>query len=165
LTAAKAAGRRTCAGCGGGFIGRVSARFCSPACKQKAYRTRRAPRKAVVSVLPSGHCAAAVALLAELDAELAESSAARGLLDPLEWTAAERATLENAAWTVDRLEDLRGAYRAADDAKVRVKISGELRLLETSLARLLKAVPTDLPAPKADRPAHAANARWRRAQK
>jgi hypothetical protein len=53
---------------------------------------------------------------------------------------------------------------ASDDDKIRVKLRGELRLLEMSLSRLLKCVDTDLPPPKSARAAHAANARWRRAE-
>jgi hypothetical protein len=55
---------------------------------------------------------------------------------------------------------------ASDDDKVRVKMSAELRLLETSLARLLKSVSTDLPAEpslRSQKAARAANARWRNA--
>jgi hypothetical protein len=113
-----------------------------------------------------GHCAEALALLAELDAELAENSAQRGQLDPLEWSAAEQANRESIAWTVDRLVDLRARYLACEDDKTRVKISGELRLLEASLSRLLKSVPTDLPAPvsiRSRKARAAANQRWRNA--
>lgn len=110
------------------------------------------------------HCAEALALLAELDVELADSSAAHGLLEPLVWSAAEQTARESIAWTVDRMVDLRARYLASEDDKVRVKLSAELRLLETSLARLLRSVPTDLLAPKSARPAHAANVRWGRAQ-
>jgi hypothetical protein len=159
----------TCARCGNRFIGRAGAKFCGPACKQKAYRSRKGDAPPA-TVLASGvhdasrtHTSEALALLAELDAELAENSADRGLLEPLEWSAAERAVRESIACTVDRKVDLWARYRASDDDKVRVKISGELRLLETSLSRLLKSVDTDLPAEKSARASHAANARWRNA--
>jgi hypothetical protein len=84
----------------------------------------------------------------------------------LVWSAAEQAVRESIAWTVDRLVDLRARYLASEDDKTRVKISGELRLLETSLARLLKAVPTDLPAPvsiRSRKAQQAANKRWKHA--
>ena len=168
------AGKRVCASCGGAFIGRASARFCSPACKQRAHRSRKgrngnAAPVTVTARLASadtGHSAEAVALLAELDVELAENSAAHGLIEPLEWSAAERAIRESIACTVDRQVDLWARYHASDDDKTRLKLSGELRLLETSLARLLKAVPTDLqaqPTHRSRKASRAANARWRRA--
>jgi hypothetical protein len=87
------------------------------------------------------------------------------LLDPLEWTAVERALRERIARTVDRETDLWRRYEASEDDAVRVKLSAELRLLETSLSRLLRGVSTDLPAEKSPRAMHAANARWRRAKK
>jgi hypothetical protein len=105
-------------------------------------------------------------LLASLDAELAENSAELGLFEPLVWSAAEQAVRESIACTVDRQVDLWPRYYASDDDKTRVKISGELRLLETNLARLLKCVPTELP-PKPSirsrKAARAANKRWRHA--
>jgi hypothetical protein len=79
------------------------------------------------------------------------------------WSAAERAVREAIACTVDRKVDLWGRYHASDDDKIRVKLSGELRLLETSLARLLKSVSTDLPsAPslRSEKASRAANKRW-----
>lgn len=169
-----ATGKRTCGSCQNSFIGRSSALFCSPACKQRAHRSRKghngnASRVTVtVPAAPADtdHCAEAIALLAELDVELAENSAGRGLLEPLAWSAAEQAIRESIAYTVDRQVDLWARYRACDDDKTRVKLSGELRLLETSLARLLKAVPTDLPTQPTHRSrkaSRAANARWRRA--
>jgi len=165
------AAKRTCVDCGNGFIGSPRARYCSPACKQRAHRSRKGSNRNApsVTVLTPGrgcHSAEAVALLAELDAELAENSTARGLVDPLAWSAAEQAIRESLAWTVDRMVDLRARYHASDDDKVRLKISGELRLLETNLARLLKGVSTDLPAQpsiRSRKASRAANARWRRA--
>lgn len=105
-----------------------------------------------------------MALLDELDAELADTTAEQGLLEPLEWSAAENAAREAIACTVDRKVDLWARYHASDDDKMRVKISGELRLLETSLARLLKSVSTDLPPSpsiRSEKASRAANKRWR----
>jgi hypothetical protein len=105
-----------------------------------------------------------VALLDELDVELADNSAERGELEPLVWSAAEQAVREAIACTVDRKVDLWARYHASDDDKMRVKLSGELRLLETSLARLLKSVSTDLPATpslRSEKASRAANKRWR----
>ena len=138
--------------------------------KQRAHRSRKgakgnARRVTVTAAAPvaaAAHSPEALALLAELDAELAENSAARGLLEPLVFSAAERAVLESIARNVDRTVDLWPRYRASDDDKVRAKLSAELRLLETSLKSLLAAVKTDLPAPKSARAVHAAETRWRR---
>ncbi|OBG36199.1 hypothetical protein [Mycolicibacter heraklionensis] len=102
----------------------------------------------------------------ELDAELASASRRAGRA--LEWSAAERAVLELISADFDRISDLRAAYATAAEAgevKIQVKLSTELRLLEQSVARLLRQVKTDLPAApsvttlKARR---AANARWER---
>jgi hypothetical protein len=180
-----AGGKRTCSTCGNGFIGRSDASYCSPACRKRAQRARSAGKCDAPAVTvtaasiadvpdeknrcsPSGHSAEAVALLSSLDSELAENSAALGLLEdaPLVWSAAEEAVRESIARTVDRNVDLWHRYLASDDDKTRVKLSAELRLLETSLARLLKSVKTDLPvAPsiRSAKAAKAANARWSRA--
>jgi hypothetical protein len=83
-------------------------------------------------------------LLAALDSELAKASELRG--QKLVWTAHESAILDDIAFTVDRKVWLRRAWSRSDDTKLRVKLSAELRLLETSLARLLKQVTPDLPA-------------------
>lgn len=106
-------------------------------------------------------------MLALLDDELKENTTDRGLADDevLSWSAAEVAIRERIARTVDREVDLWARYHATVDDKVRVKISGELRLLETSLARLLKQVNTDLPEPSSrvsQIARDAARARWDR---
>ena len=69
----------------------------------------------------------------------------------LEWSAREEAVRELAASTTDRIVDLERVYESVMAAKspdggLIVKISGELRLLETSLSRLFKQVSPDLPA-------------------
>jgi hypothetical protein len=165
--ASAAAGKRACASCGNGFIGGVRASYCSPTCRKRAQRARGGGKrdnrdKSPVTVEAGTHSAEAMALLAELDAELAENSAAHGMLEPLEFSAAERAIRESIGRNVDRTVDLWARYQASDDDKVRAKLSAELRLLETSLKSLLGAVNTDLPAPKSARAMHAANTRWRR---
>ncbi|ULP45940.1 hypothetical protein [Mycolicibacter virginiensis] len=108
-----------------------------------------------------------MALLQALNTELAQKSDAMGLPpdQPLEWSAVELATLEMIAAAIDRRADLYGSYRATDDDKIRVKLAGEIRLLETAVDRMLRRVHTDLPAApsltsvKAQR---AANTRWAR---
>ena len=96
-----------------------------------------------------GHCAEALALLAALNAEAAENAEARGepaLADGEDdWSAAERTILEMIADSVDRKVELAGLYGAAEDVGLKVKLSGELRLLEANVARLLKQINTDLP--------------------
>jgi hypothetical protein len=107
--------------------------------------------------------AAARKLLAALDAELAVASERRGRR--LVWTAAESAILDDIAFTVDRIARLRRDWSRAEDPKLRVRLSAELRLLETSKARLLKAVTPDLPAKESMRTIRArraVEARWRR---
>jgi hypothetical protein len=168
--ASAASGKRTCASCGNGYIGGARASYCSPACKQRAHRSRKGAKGnargvTVAAATPGAagaHSPEAVALLAELDAELAENSAAHGLLEPLVFSAAERALLVSIARNVDRTVDLWARYHASDDDSARAKLSAELRLLETSLKGLLGAVKTDLPAPKSARAVHAAETRWRR---
>lgn len=69
------------------------------------------------------------------------------------------------ACAIDRKVDLSARYRATDDAKLRIKLSGELRLLQGHIAQLLKQVKTDLPepAPRVSQKARAAaQVRWRR---
>lgn len=101
----------------------------------------------------------------ELDAELAAASKRAG--QRLEWSAQDSALLDLIDANLRRTEDLRAAYEAADEVKLKVKLSTELRLLEQAVARLLKQVRTDVPAApsltsvKASR---AANARWERAR-
>jgi len=88
-----------------------------------------------------------------------------GLVEASSGRPQDRAVLELIADTVDRRVDLAAEYAAAEDTTRRVKLSAELRLLEGSLARLLRMVSTDVPAPESqkargtrtDRPAR----RWR----
>jgi hypothetical protein len=102
-------------------------------------------------------------VLAALDAELAAASERLG--QNLVWTASESAVLGDIAFTTDRMVWLRRAWSRAGDAKLRIKLSAEIRLLETSRARLLKAVTPDLPAApsmRTVRARRAARARWDR---
>src|SRR5262245_43820461 len=102
-------------------------------------------------------------MLQELDAELADSSARAGTT--LVWTAADRELLNLIADTIDRHADLAAHYANADEVKVRVTLSAEMRLLEGSLSRLLKQVQTDIPAPESQttiKARRAAMVRWAR---
>jgi hypothetical protein len=85
-------------------------------------------------------------VLRELNAELASASEHAGR--SLVWTAQDRAVLECIADTVDRHVQLANAYAVAEDTLRKVRLSAELRLLEGSLARLIKQVKTDVPAPE-----------------
>jgi hypothetical protein len=99
-------------------------------------------------------------VLRELDAELASASKRAG--KTLVWTAADRALLTLIASNIDRRVDLAALYSAAEDVKSRVKLSAELRLLEGSLARLLKMVRTDVPEPESQVTIQARRAAMRR---
>jgi hypothetical protein len=85
----------------------------------------------------------ALNVLRELDSELASASENAGR--SLVWTPHDRAILELIGDTIDRKVDLTVLYEATPDITPRVKLSAELRLLEGSLARLLKMVRTDVP--------------------
>ncbi|OBI90979.1 hypothetical protein A9X00_18255 [Mycobacterium sp. 1245805.9] len=66
---------------------------------------------------------------------------------------------------VDRRVEMSAAYEACESTAAKLKVATELRLLESSIARMYKQVSTELPAPmsltslKAQR---AVNARWDR---
>lgn len=171
--------RRKCSTCGNGFLGTLRAQYCSTACRQKAHRRRsgrdrNADRNetavtvmSTLSAPPSGrvHTAEALAVLAALDAELADNAEQLGLEEPLEWSAAERVLLKLIADSIDRRVELQHRYDESDDDRLQLKFATELRLLETSLGRLLKSVKTDLPAApsrKSQKASQAAHARWGR---
>jgi hypothetical protein len=97
----------------------------------------------------------------ELDKELAAAGLRSG--QNLVWSAAEEAILGLISDEIDRKERLLDAWEQATDAKVQCKLSAEARLLEQSIARLLKLIKTDLPARESNktvRARRAANARW-----
>jgi hypothetical protein len=102
-------------------------------------------------------------LLRHFDSELAAASARRG--DTLVFTPQEHAVLGLISAQIDRKVDLKRLYAKADDAKTLVRLSAELRLLEASVARLLKQVNVDMPAPsslRTQKAQRAAHARWNR---
>jgi hypothetical protein len=109
--------------------------------------------------------AAARKVLRELHQEL--ESASKRANKKLEFSAAERAVLELISANLDRISDLKAAYAEAEEPKLRIKLSTEMRLLETNVARLLKQVKTDLPAPESTvtlAARRAANTRWDKAR-
>ncbi|KAA1248230.1 hypothetical protein F0Q45_21790 [Mycobacterium simiae] len=109
-----------------------------------------------------------MALLAALDEQLAVVAQAAGAPPgkALSWSADEAALLEAIAETVDRKVDLRIRYSANADFQAALKLSAELRLLDSTLARLLKQVKPVMPTvPKTQRSqkaSHAAKTRWER---
>lgn len=181
------AAAKKCLNCKIDFIPRRSdASYCSAGCRQRARRGKAVIRDKGVTDKPApgrarrresrdrsvaaGHSSEALQLLAELDAEAAEKAEDRGD-PPLEigetyWSAAERAVLELVACTVDRKVDLSVQYAVArDDPKLQIKLSGELRLLEANIARLLKQVKTDLAPERSTtsrKASSAAQTRWGR---
>lgn len=163
---------RVCVVCGDKFIGRVDAQYCSPAHRKRAHRARSARKRDAMPVVTvtapaeapaGGHSSEAVALLAELDAELAAAGEARGL--KLVWSAQERSTLELIAAARDREVWLSDAAGNAADLGVQLKLWAELRLTEAHRARLVRQIRTDVPEQPTLRSAKAskaAAARWRR---
>jgi thiamine phosphate synthase YjbQ (UPF0047 family) len=103
-------------------------------------------------------------VLAEFESYLAAASVRRG--ETLSFTPAETAVLGLISAQIDRKSDLKRLYaKAAEDTKVLVKLSAELRLLEASIARLMKQVQVDMPVQQSAtsrKATKAANARWNR---
>lgn len=81
----------------------------------------------------------------------------------LVWTASDQLVLDQISSILDRKAQLLDLYGLAEDLDSKVKLSGEVRLLEQAAARLVKLVKTDIPAPESRRTVmarQAANARW-----
>lgn len=100
-------------------------------------------------------------MLRELNKKLAAASERSGI--KLSWTPQETETLRLIADQIDRKVELFNAYQRADEPKAKVVLSAELRLLEGSIARMLKTVQTELPQPSSLRSAKARKAaltRW-----
>jgi hypothetical protein len=99
----------------------------------------------------------------ELDKELASAGLRSG--QDLVWSAQEEAILGLISDEIDRKQSILEAWDEATDPKVQCKLSAEARLLEQSIARLLKLMKTDLPARPSNKTLmarRAANARWDR---
>jgi hypothetical protein len=109
------------------------------------------------------HCYEARRVRRELDQQLAASAASSGR--SLAWSAQDREVLVLISAAIDRKHDLAGDYAAAVESKNRIKISAELRLLESGIARMLRQVSTEIAKPMS-RPSQkaqaAALARWSR---
>lgn len=164
--------RRKCVTCGNGFLGTPRAKYCAHACKQKAHRRRAVSDRNARTVTVTGpappssalqrHTAEALAVLADIDAELAANAREAGDLTPLELSAADHALREMIADAIDRKVWLSEAYGATEDIGLRVKLCTELRLTEQAAARWLRQLDTSLPAPMplaSQKAQRAANAR------
>lgn len=167
------ASKKKCVTCGKGFIAkRADAKTCSTACRSKAHRravrtvtndTDKAAPSTAASPLaspPAEHTAEALAVLAGLDAELAENAVVLG--EPLTWSQAETTVRGLIADSIDRRVSLQQRYASCDDTRLSLSIAVELRLLEASIARLLKQIKTEMPVPpsaKSRKAAAAANTR------
>ncbi|MGO9383447.1 MAG: hypothetical protein ACLP4W_15515 [Mycobacterium sp.] len=109
-------------------------------------------------------------VLDSLDDELAAAGKAIG--SELVWSAAEVEILDMIAAHVDRRADLAKRYASAavKDARLKIALSTELRLLEQSLTRLLKTIEAGIPTSEDAKPLsvtsrkaqHAARTRWKR---
>jgi hypothetical protein len=99
--------------------------------------------------------------LRDLDGEL---EVGRRVTDkPLQWSAHEEQTIGQICDQIDRKGELLALYAKAEDPDQAVKLSGEARLLEQSIARLMRGISTDVPVPRSrrsEKAAAAANARW-----
>ena len=102
--------------------------------------------------------------LRTLDDELAVARRVTG--KPLQWDAHEQQIIGQICDQIDRKVQLLALYAKVEDPDQAVKLSGEARLLEQSIARLMKTISTDVPAPRSrrsEKAAAAANTRWRQA--
>jgi len=109
---------------------------------------------------------AAQALIAALDEELASAAKATG--QDLVWSCQEQDLIGMLADAVDRRVELSEQYAQLRDRKdlgLRIKLAGELRLLEGSISRLHRQITVEVPQPKSImsiKASRAANARWDR---
>jgi hypothetical protein len=107
---------------------------------------------------------AAQALIAALDAELADAAKRAGT--DLVWSAAEQEVLGMLGAAVDRREEMSQAYEAAEAGSVaQVRLATEVRLTEQSISRLFKLISTDVAPPMSQvslKAQRAARSRWDR---
>jgi DNA-binding transcriptional regulator LsrR (DeoR family) len=102
-------------------------------------------------------------IVAALNAEICASAKEAG--HELVWSAAEADIIGMIAAAVDRRVELSAAYAACDNTNVKLKLATEIRLIESSVARLLRQVNTDVPAPQSVtsmKASRAARSRWDR---
>lgn len=77
------------------------------------------------------------------DLEKEKAAAAAQLGQSLDWSAADTAILGQISSILDRKAQLLALYEGAEDVKMKVKLSGEVRLLEQAAARLALQVKTE----------------------
>lgn len=108
------------------------------------------------------HSAEANRIRRDLDRELAAVSAATG--KRLAWDTAESAVIQQIVSSIDRKVHLERTLAAVlDDPALYVKVSGEIRLIETHVARMLKQVKPEVPkrdSTRTQKARAAAQARW-----
>ena len=86
------------------------------------------------------------------------------------WSSAEAEILDMIAAHVDRRTDLAKRYKTTNETRAKIALSTELRLTESSLARLLKTVELGIPTGEETKPvsatsmkaSQAAHTRWKR---
>jgi uncharacterized protein (DUF2237 family) len=113
--------------------------------------------------MPHRHTLVARKVLASLDTELLSAGRARG--EVLSWSAADIELREMLANGIDRRARVAALWDAATDTKLIVKLSSELRQIDTATMRLLKAINTDVPQDESltiVKARRAANVRWQR---
>lgn len=100
------------------------------------------------------------------DLDLALKRASQDLGQPLEWSEQELATIDRACATADRAEVLRARFDEAQQSDGSpadlVKLSAELRLLDTQVVDLVVRVNAGLGPAKSERHQRAAGTRWDR---
>ena len=104
---------------------------------------------------------AARKLLRDLEKELDASGQATN--QQLVWTAADSMVIDQCADMLDRKAELQVMYDEAEKQTAKVRLSGEMRLLEQASSRLIKTLRTELPKIESRRTVmnrHAANVRW-----
>lgn len=101
----------------------------------------------------------------ELQRQLDAVSRATG--QPMQWTPEETAVIDMICDCYDRKTELKQRLADATEDKALVKLAGEIRLIESHAARLLKQirvpVPTRQESRRTTRARQAANARWNKA--
>jgi hypothetical protein len=111
------------------------------------------------------HTAEARDLLAALDADLAGTGAATG--DELIWDTNDNEIREAVALTIDRRARLRQLWEQTTDESLLVKLSVELRQVDSAIAKMLKDLQASIepPEPKSltsIKASRAAATRWQR---
>jgi hypothetical protein len=107
------------------------------------------------------HCAAAMELLARLDADLAANAKRRGI--DMFWETGDIEARKILADTMDRREKVQQLWGEATDPKRVVPLSNELRQLDSAVQRLLASIKTDIAEPESlttIKARRAASTRW-----